>query len=343
MSGGVDSSVAAYLLKKANHDITGVTMRHYNFSEQGFSEKTGIEADIADARAVCKKLEIDHQVIDVQKEFKQSVINYFIKEYTQGRTPNPCTYCNPRIKWGIFLDKIKQQGFEKIATGHYTIIRKKGNNYLLSRGKDMDKDQSYMLWGLSQSQLTYTIFPIGSLLKDEVIKLAKKLCIPAHDKQESQEVCFIPSHYEKFFRKNINLVPGDILFKDGKKIGQHKGLQLYTIGQRRGLNTPWHSPLYVMKIDVGTNSLHVTDDDNDLFKDTFTVQCLNWISPLPEDPSLIKVQTRYNSIPVRIKSLQIIEKEIKVILKNKTRAITPGQSAVFYLDDLLLGGGIIKQ
>ena len=343
MSGGVDSSVTAVILQRRGHDIIGVTMRHYNYAGYGFSKDESIEADIKDAAKVCNKLGIPHHVIDTSKEFKKIIEENFISEYSKGRTPNPCTLCNPTIKWGSFLDKVLELGVKKFATGHYVNLRYEKGTYNIYKASDFNKDQSYMLWALNQKQLSKTLFPLANHSKSEVRKIALQMKLPVHEKDESQEICFIKGHYEDYLKNHLKLKRGKVVLPNGKEIGEHRGLPLYTIGQRKGLNTPWHSPLYVLQLDLKTNNVVVTDNPDDLLSRTFSVEELNWLSDnLPDKIDDLSVQIRYNSKPFPVEKVIEQDKIIKVILKNPARAITPGQSAVFYKQDLLLGGGIIR-
>jgi len=343
MSGGVDSSVAAALLLKQGHDVLGVTMHHFENSKFGFSKNEGIDAAISDAKKVCKKLNISHYTIELSESFEKIVIQNFISEYSKGRTPNPCTLCNPTIKWGEFLKKTMELGVDKIATGHYISLKRETVIYRIFKAKDKSRDQSYMLWGLDQEQLSITLFPLSEFTKFEVRKIAEYMKLPVHDKEDSQENCFIKGHYEDFLKKQLELKTGDIVLENGEIIGKHKGVPLYTIGQRKGLNTPWHSALFVRKLDAKNNRVIVTDNPEDLLSDNFSVNNVNWISgKFPENFSNLSVQVRYNSKPFPIEDVQINKENIQIKLKTPIRAITPGQSAVFYQDDQLLGGGIIE-
>ncbi|NQV18593.1 MAG: tRNA 2-thiouridine(34) synthase MnmA [Armatimonadetes bacterium] len=342
MSGGVDSSVAAAILLKEGHEVIGVTMRHFDNAEFGFGNNEGSELAIQDAKQVCGQLDIKHYVLDITEEFKSIVIADFIKEYSSGRTPNPCTLCNPTIKWGVFLKKVLKLGVQKIATGHYVRLHFENKIFNLYKSKDEDRDQTYMLWGLNQQQLSQTLFPVAEYTKKEIRKIANKLELPVHDKEDSQEICFIKGHYEDYLKDHIEFKSGNIIYIDGKTIGKHKGLPLYTIGQRKGLNTPWHSALYVLKPDVKNNTVVVTDNPDDLLCDRFSINQINCISgSFPEDMKNLSVQIRYNSKSIPVQSMVSKNNEIQVNLISPTRAITPGQSAVFYKGNLLLGGGII--
>ena len=343
MSGGVDSSVAAALLKKDGHDVFGLTMRQYDAIKSGYEENEGIEADIKDAKAVCDALEIEHFVVDLKEDFKAIVEKNFIEEYSSGRTPNPCVICNPTIKFGKFMEAAFKLGADKIATGHYIQLKEDNNKFKILTPADASKDQTYMIWKLNQFQLSKTLFPISKYQKSEIRKIAIELELPIHSKKDSQEICFIKGHYEDYLKDHIVFTPGDITLPDERIIGKHRGLALYTIGQRKGLNTPWKCPLYVMKLDVMNNKLVVTEDPDDLLADAFELEDVNWIAgKKPEEMVGISIQIRYNSFPVPVKNIQEKENLLLIELENSTRAITPGQSGVFYKDNQLLGGGIMK-
>jgi tRNA-specific 2-thiouridylase len=340
MSGGVDSSVAAAILQKAGHKVFGVTMRHFDSCAYGFPPEDNLEKSIEGARQVCDKLGIQHQVVDVQASFRKIVEANFIQEYKNGRTPNPCALCNPTIKWGVLLQKCKSLAADKMATGHYTKLCEKAGIYRIFRAEDKAKDQSYMLWHLSQKQLAQTLFPLADLQKKEVRKIAQELGLHNYAKTDSQEICFIPGHYEDYLQKHLKFTPGDIVLPDGKVIGRHRGLPLYTIGQRKGLNTPWSSALYVLRLDVARNQLVVTDEPDDLLQADFKINRVNWLSEKPQVQELM-VQIRYNSKPQKVAELKLQKDSAWIKLEKPARAITPGQSAVFYRKDELLGGGII--
>ena len=344
MSGGVDSSVAAAMLLEQGHQIFGVTMRHYEPTSSGFNTHHNIDDDIKDAQKICDLLRIEHRVIHLEEEFKKIVIQNFIEEYKKGRTPNPCTLCNPTIKWGVLLKKIFNFGFEKIATGHYLKIKQENDLFRIFKAKDVKKDQSYMLWRLNQEQLGRTLFPLAMHEKKEIREIANSLQLSNADKSDSQEICFIAGHYSNYLQQHLSMTSGDIVLEGTDKvIGNHKGLPLYTIGQRKGLNTPWKSALYVTRIDIKNNILYVTDDKDLLLKNTFTIDNVNWISgKLPQDFTKLVVQIRYNSKPVKVKFIKYNSDNVHVTLQDKTGSITPGQSAVFYKGDELLGGGIIQ-
>jgi tRNA-specific 2-thiouridylase len=341
MSGGVDSSVAAKLLQTSGHEIVGFTMRQFDDARFGFGEGEGLNQAIYDAKRVCDYLGIEHRVIDLKDIFDQIVVKRFIQEYSSARTPNPCTICNPTIKWGAFLDAILTLGADKIATGHYAGIVEKEGVYYLQKGTDSAKDQTYMLWGLSQFQLSKTIFPVGTMSKPELRHIAVEAGIPVAAKKDSQEICFIRGKYQDFLKEELVLKPGEIVLPDGKVIGKHNGLPFYTIGQRKGLNTPWSDPLFVLGMDVKHNRLIVTDNPELLYKEEFLIEEVNWFGDVPKDYADLSVMIRYNSNAVGVASIEQDGDRYLIRMSKPKKSVTPGQSAVFYRGDLLVGGGII--
>ena len=352
LSGGVDSAVAALLMKQRGFDV------------EGFFMDIGVESRDAINRVstVADFLEIKLNIIDVSDEFKKRVIEYFKNEYQNLRTPNPCVACNQWIKFGVLYDEIRKRGFDTICTGHYIIItnyelritnenskskiqnRKKVINYKLQVAKDLKKDQSYFLYNLTQEHLKYLEFPLGELTKDEVREIAEKNNIPVPE-GESQDICFLRGDHSKYLKEYLRFETGPIVDKSGKIIGQHQGLPLYTIGQRRLIEIGGTGPYYVLKTDIATNTLYVTDrfDDPDLYSDEFEIEDVNWISGEPPKSTELKVKIRYLHPAVDAGSVEEIEGgRYRVKLVEKQRAITPGQSAVFYSGNELLGGGIIN-
>ena len=304
MSGGIDSSVSAVLLKKAGFDVTGIFIRFWSNE----SEKK--------ARAVAKKIGIPFKVISFEKEFKKIVVDYFIESYKKGLTPNPCVVCNKELKFGLLFKKFN----DYIATGHY--VRVKDNKLLKGRGKD----QSYFLWSINPKVLDRVLFPVGGYTKEEVKKMAKDFKLPVVNVPESQEACFIS---DSFLKKYIKNKPGDIVYNN-KIIAEGSGL--YTIGQRKGLNLPG-GPFYVL--DIKKDKVIVTKNEKDLLKKVLTFKKANWFIK-PKFPLKVEAKIRY-----RHKMAKAIVNKNKVIFTNPQRAITPGQSIVFYNKDQLLGGGII--
>lgn len=344
MSGGVDSSVAAALLKKAEFDVAGVFMRLYSSSLRG-SEKR--------ARKVAQILNIPFRVLNFKKEFKKKIIDCFLKEYKKGRTPNPCVVCNKQIKFGILLEKALGMGADFIATGHYARKRELKNyklktiNYKLLRAKDKEKDQSYFLWQMNQKQLKHILFPVGDYTKKEVRVLAKKFKLPVLGIAESQEICFIPKTVNDFLKAHIKQKPGQIINTEGKIIGQHQGLVFYTIGQRKGIELPG-GPFYVVKKDFKRNALIVAPffDDKELYKKSLVAENVNWISESPSSLAKgegvkIKAQIRYGHKAVSATIYHLKSNIYHLKFGRPQRAITPGQSVVFYEGQEVLGGGII--
>ncbi len=336
MSGGVDSSVAAALLKKQGFDVTGVFMKPPSYV-QGYEGHSGLctwKQDREDALRVASVLGIRLLTWDFSKEYKKEVVNYMIREYKAGRTPNPDVMCNKKIKFGLFLKKALKEGADFIATGHY--IKKMKNR--LFQAKDKNKDQSYFLWTLTQDQLRHCLFPIGGYIKPEVRKMAKKFGLPNHDKKDSQGVCFIgPLDMKEFLKKHIKSRSGKIINQSGEVIGQHDGAFYYTIGQRHGLNIRnGQGPYYVMSNNLKKNTVYV-GKEKDLNGKGAIITSISWVNK-PKLPVQVDVKIRYRS---RSKKATLY-KNGSLKFKNLVRAITPGQSAVFYKDKEMLGGGVIR-
>jgi len=351
-SGGVDSVVVA---KK---------MQEQGFLVELFFMKTDFFTDsvVKKAEESAKILGLTLNVIDLSKEFEQNVIEYFKEEYKNNRTPNPCVICNKIIKFGLLFDKVREMGFSVIATGHYIQLTinscqltvddgrrvmscdRQGNvEYKLSVAKDKKKDQSYFLYNLTQEQLQHLEFPVGGMQKSEVIKIAKELGVPSAD-EESQDICFLSGDHNKFLQEHLNIKHGQIKNKQGDVLGEHFGLPLYTIGQRRWIKIGGTGPFYVLRKDITENILYVTDkfDDPDLYANQFTISDVNWISGEEPKTENLSVKVRYLHPAVDVKSIEKIKDDrYNIVLKEKQRAITPGQSAVVYRGDELLGGGVI--
>jgi len=348
MSGGVDSSVAAYLLKKGGYDVVGLTMKIW----QEACEKTHAEnccgpRAVTDVRNVCRKLEIPFYILNYEKEFREEVIHYFCAAYAQGRTPNPCTICNERLKFGLLIGKARELGAEKVASGHYAVIEERAGTgdtrYILKKGNDPKKDQSYFLFSLNQDQLGTILLPVGGMEKAEVRKLARELGLPVHSKPDSVEICFIPDNDYKSFLKTekVSLRPGKIVTTAGEVLGAHGGIELYTVGQRRGLGIAGKKPYYVVHIDPRTHTVTV-GDNNDLFRKEFIVESPNWIScESLSGPLEVQTKIRYNSPAVRSTIAPAGTDRVQVVFDEPQRAVTPGQAAVFYQGDTVVGGGWI--
>ena len=354
ISGGVDSSTSSMLLKKQGCEVVGAHMRLWK--EKGSPLETKAEKEEENVKRIAEELGIDFVVIDLRREFKKEIVDYFLSEYASGRTPNPCVRCNREIKFGLFAEKAMEMGAECFATGHYARIKKemvtdeKGKKkvfYRLLQAKDLQKDQSYFLYNLNQKILSRTIFPLGNLTKTETREIAKHGGLFVHDKSESQEICFIADKYYGEFlkRMKVKMKAGDIVDEEGNVLGEHRGLPLYTIGQRRDIRIGGTGPYFVVGIDYKNNQLVVSRDidSEKLFVKRFILSDVNWIVRKPEIfPIKVKVKTRYRMEAVPA----LLSKEknrIIVTLDKKSRAVMPGQSAVFYARNEVLGGGVIDK
>jgi len=360
MSGGVDSSVAAKILKDKGYDVTGIFLHFWKEgSDNHFENKCCSNKALMDARIVAKKINIPFYTLNFFKEFKNEVVDYFLKEYECGHTPNPCVVCNKKIKLGKLIEYAKKLGFDYIATGHYARIKRefpisnfqfskkneKVNKIKLLKGVDNNKDQSYFLYTLSRDQLKHILFPLGGFTKEKVRQMAKKFKLPVAEKKESQEICFIPekSHNE-FLKRHLKLKKGEIKTLDGKIIGKHNGLPLYTIGQRKGVEIGGVGPFYTAKMDYKKNILYVVNNCNDpiLFKNNLIAKNVSWISnSVPKFPLKCEAVIRYRQKGVKC-IINSKNSNILVKFNDPQRAITPGQSVVFYKGKEVLGGGIIK-
>jgi tRNA-specific 2-thiouridylase len=348
LSGGVDSSVTAALLKKKGHELLGLSMQIY---DEGIkidtAGKNGCygpnkENDLASARAICDTLQIPFHVIDLRQEFTENVIKYFRSEYLAGRTPNPCIVCNRKLKFGFMLDKALESGigFDRFATGHYARIVEENGRFLLKKSMDTSKDQTYFLYSLSQHQLSRTMFPLGEYTKNGVREIARSLGFHTSERPDSQD--FISGgDYTPFFNPG-EVREGDIVNKEGKVIGRHKGIIYYTIGQRKGLGIAAPNPLYVSEIDVKNNRI-VVSDQSDIMSKIMTVKDINLISVDTLDRPIkanVKIRVQHRAAPAVVSGIG--DGKAKVVFDEPQLAITPGQSAVFYVDDVVLGGGVIE-
>jgi len=347
MSGGVDSSVAAAILKRAGVEVIGVFMKFW--LEPGKDGLVGAwnrccspEAEKR-ARQVAVILDIPFYVFNFEKEFKKRIVDYFLDEYKAGRTPNPCVVCNKEIKFGLLLEKTLSLNADFIATGHYTRIKKKKDSIHLLRAKDKNKDQSYFLWQLDQNQLKHILFPVGDYTKSQVRNLARKFKLPVSKTPESMEICFIQTTVNDFLKRYLKPKPGKIITLERRTIGQHQGLPFYTIGQRKGIELPG-GPYYVVDKNLKENLLVVTKNERDLFKKELIVKKVNWISgKTPKLPLKIKARIRYrHTLTSAIITKKLKTKTYLLNFDKSQRAITPGQSVVFFKNDEVLGGGIIS-
>ncbi|MCK5125008.1 MAG: tRNA 2-thiouridine(34) synthase MnmA [candidate division Zixibacteria bacterium] len=352
MSGGVDSSVALYLLKEQGYTVYGATMKLWDYSDVGGQEHARADGGCCDlnainnARTVCENLGIRHYVIDFSKEFKNTVIENFVTEYSKGRTPNPCVLCNTEIKWEMFLRYARGIGCDYIATGHYAITgfdESEQRNYL-RRGIDCTRDQAYALWGISQEALARTFLPLGNLEKKEVRVIAEKAGLKTAKVAESMEICFIAdNNYERFIRERTDkdIPPGDIIDEEGNILGRHRGVPFYTIGQRRGLGISNPTPLYVNKIDVGNNRV-VVGNKKAVHSHEFTISQVNWVSKSPtNEPFDGLTQIRYQHSACPSKIVPESKGRLRILFESPQPAITPGQSAVIFDGGTVLAGGII--
>lgn len=350
MSGGIDSTMAAVMLHQEGYEVIGMTMKTWDYASSGGSRReTGCCSldSINDARAVAVAMNFPHYIIDIRPEFGGYVINNFISEYMAGRTPNPCVLCNTHIKWDVLLQRANQMECENIATGHYAKVRAESGRYVVSKGDDPLKDQSYVLWGLSQDSLSRSIFPLGGLEKTQVREMARSMGFSEMaSKSESYEICFIPDNdYRGFLRRKVNgigekLDGGNFIDTGGNIIGTHKGYPFYTIGQRKGLGIALGEPRYVTCIDPETNTVTL-GTESDLERTSVLVDGLNWIKYSHiTDGTAAHIKIRYKDTG-RMGTLYNDGEKVRAAFEVPAAGVAPGQSAVFYEGDDLLGGGII--
>ncbi|GAA0081244.1 tRNA(5-methylaminomethyl-2-thiouridine)-methyltransferase [Clostridium sporogenes] len=348
MSGGVDSSVAAYLLKEQGYEVIGVTMQIWQDDEE-FIEKEGgccSLSAVADARRVANKIGIPFYVMNFKDAFKRNVIDYFVDEYMEGRTPNPCIACNKFIKFSSFLDKAMAMGIDYVATGHYAIIEKHNDRYIIKKSEDDKKDQTYALYNLTQFQLERTLMPCGQYKKSKIREIAKEIGLRVHNKKDSEEICFIPDNDHGRYIKNRfpnKVREGNFVDKQGNILGTHKGIVYYTIGQRKGLGIAFGKPMYVVDINPFRNEV-VLGDLEDLLNTELIAKDTNYIPfDTLKEPMEVEAKIRYSQIPSKAIITTVEDGRVRVNFHEKQRAITKGQSVVFYKDDLLIGGGIIEK
>ena len=350
MSGGIDSSVTAMLLKEQGYDIVGITMKTWDYATACSTKKQigccNLDA-IQDAREVAAKYDFPYMVLDIREEFGHQVINHFTDEYLKGRTPNPCVLCNTHIKWAALLRRADKLGCDYIATGHYAQVRKESERYVLYKGKDVRKDQSYALWGVSQRCLSRTMLPLGHMTKDVIRKLATARGFDnLVKKSESYEICFIPdNNYRGFLKKRVKgleerVKGGDFILEDGTVVGKHEGYPFYTVGQRRGLHLSLGHPVYVTEIRPDSNQVVVGGLD-ELSRDGMYVHQLNMVKyPMIKTPMDAVVKVRYGGEGTAAVITQE-EGRMKVFFGKGVHAIAPGQAAVFYEGEDVIGGGWI--
>ena len=349
MSGGVDSSVAAWLLKKQGYDVIGVTMQIWQDELQEVQEENGGCCGLSavdDARRVAERLDIPYYVMNFKKEFKENVMDYFVQEYIDGRTPNPCIACNRFVKWESLLRRSLDIGADYIATGHYARIAKLSNGrFALKKSATAAKDQTYALYNLTQEQLSHTLMPVGEYTKDEIRAMAEEIGLVVAHKPDSQEICFIPDHdYAKFIEENSGHCPGEGNFVDkyGNILGRHKGITHYTVGQRKGLNLSMGHPVFVTAIRPETNEV-VIGENEDVFSRKVVCNKLNWmaISGLAGSTMRVTAKIRYShkGAPGEIREME--PDLVECVFEEPQRAATPGQAVVFYDGDYVVGGGTI--
>jgi tRNA-specific 2-thiouridylase len=348
MSGGVDSSVAAYLLKEQGYDVIGVTMQIWQDEEVAVQEENGGCCGLSavdDAGRVAAQLEIPYYVMNFKQEFKEKVIDYFVEEYKQCRTPNPCIACNRYVKWESLLQRSLAIGADYIATGHYArVIQLPNGRYCLKQSATASKDQTYALYNLTQEQLSKTLMPVGEYEKDQIRNIAESIGLQVANKPDSQDICFIPDgDYASYLRNEakVESPPGNFVDLDGNILGQHKGLIHYTIGQRRGLGIAMGKRTFVVELRPETNEV-VLDDGDAIFSDCLYADKVNFM-PFErlEQPMEVMAKIRYNHKGATATIEMVEDDVVKVTFREPQRAITPGQAVVFYDNDLVVGGGTI--
>lgn len=355
MSGGVDSSVAAALLHKQGYEVIGITMKTWGFMEVGGAPKhesgcCSLDA-IYDAKNVANSFNIPHYTVDFTKAFEEAVIENFVDEYLNGRTPNPCVICNRKIKWEELLKKADSLDAKYVATGHYAVVEYNPvlNRYSLKYSSDQKKDQTYALWGLTQESLSRTIFPLGGYTKEEVRKLAQEFGLKTAAKPDSQEICFVADdNYERFLRERIpeeieKIKGGDLIYH-GEIVGKHKGIPFYTVGQRKGLGVAFPNPVYVKDIDHKSNTIEIADK-NELMENICTASEINYVSKNKlEKGEIVFGKIRYSDKASQAEIIEANEQMITIKFIESKSAVTPGQSMVLYDEQgYVLAGGIIRK
>lgn len=350
MSGGIDSTVSALMLHQQGYEVVGITMKTWDYASSGGSKKeTGCcnVDSFNDARIAAVENGFPHYILDIREEFGGFVINNFIEEYVAGRTPNPCVLCNTHIKWAALLKRANALGCDFIATGHYVKVREENSRYVLSKARDLTKDQSYVLWGLGQDCLSRSIYPLGDMLKSEVRQLAWDMGYKELSKKaESYEICFVPDNdYRGFLKRNVegleeSVMGGNFVLADGTIVGKHKGYPFYTIGQRKGLDIALGKPMFVTRIDANTNTVTLGEAD-ELQSTEMTVGGLNMVkyADIPTEMEAV-TRIRYKD-PGMMSTLIPAGDKVNVQFHHAVTSVAPGQSAVFYEGDDVIGGGII--
>jgi len=345
MSGGVDSSVAAGLLLEQGYDVVGVTMRLWTEEDAGAArhhKRCCSVEDTDDARAAADVLGIRHYVLNMEREFRETVVDRFVQEYAQGRTPNPCLACNEHVKFRPLLEHALALDATYLATGHYAQIRENSHGFELWRAADPSKDQSYVLYTLGQQELSRTLFPLGQYTKPEVRAMARRWGLPNADKPDSADICFIPSgDYRRFVRERVESAAGDIVDSGGRRIGEHSGIIEYTVGQRRRVPARGgDEPLFVLNVDARTNTVVVGPHD-ELMAQGLIAGALSFCGgDAPPEPIAVDARIRYRSEPVPA-TVSVVDGSAEVRFERPQRAVTPGQAVVFYLGERVVGGGTI--
>ena len=345
MSGGIDSSAVCMLLQEQGYEVVGVTLRMWDLPRHFSDSEQKDPVHVLEARALAEKLGIEHYSMDVRSDFRQTVIRDFIEEYMQGRTPNPCVMCNLHFKWRYLLDAAECHDCEWVATGHYARIGIENGIFYLLKGVDALKDQSYFLWRLGQKELSRTMFPLGEMTKEDIKKYVLSRGFKEKvEKKESMEVCFIENDYRDFLRQEVpelseKVDGGFFVDSEGRKIGRHKGFPFYTIGQRKGLEIALGHPAYVVRINAQKNTIRLGVKEDLQVKEMLVRDVILPVSLSPEEEISVRIRYRSASIPATLRSVG--EERYVVRFRDSASAVTPGQSAVFYRGDRVLGGGII--
>ena len=348
MSGGVDSAAAAAVLVNAGHDVTGATLKLWCYGGAEASPRSCCSLrDIEDAREAASTLGIPHYVLDEASQFEAEVVTPFVTSYLNGETPNPCVRCNTHLKFGSLLGRARRLGFDAVATGHYALRADTPSGPVLCRARDRAKDQSYVLWGISREDLARSLFPLGDLNKGEARETARRAGLRLAEKVESQDICFVQGGaYSEFVAARapgaVAGEPGELVDTEGRVVGRHRGALHYTVGQRRGLGVAVGEPLYVVGVDASRNRV-VVGREEDLLAGTCTVREVNWVScDPPPQPIEAAVKIRYRARPAAARVEPLADSRARIIFQEPVRAVAPGQSAVFYDGEVLLGGGILE-